>query len=232
MSKFDDKLFDRLLNEVFNEQYNEELESEPTMEELREKYAVTDKHIRDAKRLSRKKRKPVWAGYIGKAAAILLCVSLAAFGALMTNSDIRASVGDAVVKYIEEGFNIDFTEASDPTSIDIGETVIGYIPEGFELLTDRTEEKADSLSYSYMNEAGEYIVIDILSSSDIELITEDDHHELKFINIGKYNGYISYSELQEQGSVYFGNRSFTVAISGMTDRGELIKIAENIEIKE
>ena len=232
MNRSDDKMFEELLEKAFNEQYNEELTSEPTLEELSALYPVTAKHRRDAKRISRQSRKPVWVNYIGKAAAILLCVSLTGFGAMMIDPGIRATVEDSIVKYIEEGFNIDFTEAKDPTSIDIAETLIGYIPEGFELLPDRTEEKDDSLSYSYMNGNGEYIVIDILASSDIELITEDDHHELKFRNIGKYNGYISYSEIQHQGSVYFGNRSFTVAISGMTSRDELIKIAENIEIKE
>ncbi len=232
MNRSDDKMFEELLEKAFNEQYNEELTSEPTLEELGELYPVTAKQRRDAKRMSRQSRKPVWLSYIGKAAAILLCVSLTGFGAMMIDPGIRATVGDSIVKYIEEGFNIDFTEANDPTSIDIEETVIGYIPEGFELIGDRTEESSDSLSYSYMNADGEYIVIDILASSDIELITEDEHHELKFRNIGKYNGYISYSDLQGQGSVYFGNSYFTVAISGMTSRDELIKIAENIEIKE
>ncbi len=232
MNRSDDKMFEELLEKAFNEQYDEEITSEPTLEELAELYPVTAKQRKDAKRISRQSRKPVWVSYIGKAAAILLCVSLAGFGAMMIDPGIRATVGDSIVKYIEEGFNIDFTEAKDPTSIDIAETVIGYIPEGFELLPDRTEEKIDSLSYSYMNADGEYIVIDILASSDIELITEDEHHELKYFNIDGYTGYISYSDTQKQGSVYFGNRSFTVAISGMTDREELIKIAENIEIKE
>ena len=232
MGKTDDKLFEEMLEKAFVMQYDEELDTEPTLEELDTIYPVTLREKRDAKRLSKQSRKPVWVSYIGKAAAILLCVSLTGFCALMFDPGIRATVGESIVKYIEEGFNIDFTEAKDPTSIDIAETVIGYIPEGFELLSDRTEEKTDNLSYSYMNADGEYIVIDILASSDIELITEDEHHELKFRNIGKYNGYISYSDIQGQGSVYFGNSYFTVAISGMTDRDELIKIAENIEIKE
>lgn len=232
MSRFDDKLFDELLDKAFNEQYNEEIQSAPAIEELKAEYPFTDKHMADAVRLTRKNRKPLWAGYIGKAAAVLLCLSLAGFGLVMTDPGIRATVGDSIVKYIEEGFNIDFTEAKDSASIDIDETLIGYIPDGFELLPERTEEKEDSLSYSYMNADGKYIVIDILASSDIELITEDEHHDLKLHHIGGYTGYISYSESQRSGSVYFGNRSFTVAISGMTDRAELIKIAENIEIKE
>ena len=232
MSKFDDKLFEQLLDKAFNEQYNDELRSAPTMEELRSEHPFTDKHMKDVIRLTKKKSKPVWVSYIGKAAAILLCVSLAGFGVMMTDPGIRATVGDSIVNIIEEGFNIDFTDSKDSTSIDISETVIGYIPEGFERLDDRTEEKADSLSYSYMNAEGEYIVIDVLASSDIELITEDEHHDLKLRNIGEYTGYISYSETHNQGSVYFGNSYFTVAISGMTERDELIKIAENIEIKE
>ena len=232
MNKLDDKLFEQALEQAFNEQYNEELMTEPTMDELNRLYPVSAKQIKEAKRLSKEKRKPVWTKYLGRAAAVILCFSISGFGLIMIDPDIRATVGDSIVKYIEDGFNIDFTESTDNESIDIPETSIGYIPEGFELLEDRTEEGTDSLSYSYMNRSGEYIVIDILSSSDIELVSENEHHDLKLHHIGEYTGYIAYSETQRQGSVYFGNSRFTVAISGMTSRDELIKIAENIEIKE
>ncbi|MBR6514365.1 MAG: DUF4367 domain-containing protein [Clostridia bacterium] len=232
MGRTDDKLFEEMLEKAFCEEYNQELSNEPSMEELRQLYALGAKQKREAKALSGKRRKPVWMGYTVKAAAIILCVSLSGFGLLMTDSGIRAAVTENVVKYIEEGFNIDFTQAQDDQTIDIAGTVIGYIPEGFELINERTEENADSLSYSYVNDSGEYIVIDILTSSDIELMSEDEHHDLGYLNIDGYTAYISYSDSQRQGSVYFGNSYFTVAISGMTDREELIKIAENIEIKE
>ena len=232
MGKTDDKLFEEMLEKAFMKQYNDELTTEPSNEELDSLYPITLKQKRDAHRLSKKQSKPLWLTSLGRVAVILLCVCLTGFGAMMMDPGIRATVGDNIVKYIEQGFNIDFTEANDYRDIEINKTEIDYIPEGFELVSDRTEESADSLSYTYMNGAGEYIVIDILSSSDIELITEDEHHGLVFHNIGKYNGYISYSDTQKQGSVYFGNSYFTVAISGMTDRDELIKIAENIEIKD
>ncbi len=232
MGKADDKLFEEMLEKAFIKQYTEELNTEPTVEEMDILYPITLRQKRDALRLSKKQSKPMWVTGLCRAAVILLCVCLTGFTAMMMDPGIRATVEDGIVKYIEQGFNIDFTEARDKRGIDISETVIGYIPAGFELISDRTEETDDSLSYTYMNENGEYIVIDILASSDIELITEDEHHELKFRNIGKYNGYIAYSDSQKQGSVYFGNSYFTVAISGMTDRNQLIKIAENIEIKD
>ncbi len=228
----DDKKFEELLGKAFEiEQYNES-SREPSSEELSEAAPFTDKQLEDVRKMCQKERRLPWAKYVSRAAAIVLCVTIAGFGVMMIDPGIRATVGDSIVKYIEEGFNIDFTGAKDRTRVDIEETVIGYIPEGFELLEDRTVEDSDTLSYSYINQEGEYIVIDILASSDIELITEDYHHDLKYLDIGKYTAYISYSETQKQGSVYFGNSSFTVAISGMTDREELIKIAENIEIKE
>lgn len=227
----DERKFEELLGKAFEiEQYNESTR-EPSKKELDEAAPFTDKQLEYVRKVSRKEKKLPWTKYLGRVAAVILCISVSSFAVVLTDPDIRAMVSENIVKYIEEGFNIDFTEANDDTTVDISETVIGYIPEGFELLNDRTEEGKDSLSYSYMNSDGEYIVIDIIASSDIELITEDEHHDLKPCNIGYYTGYISYSETQSQGSVYFGNSCFTVAISGMTARDELVKIASNIEIK-
>lgn len=230
MSKFDDKLFEQVLNAAFNEQYSEELKYQPTMEELEKLHPFTEKHMKDAKRLSLRNRKPIWTKYIGKAAAILLCVSLAGFGVMLTDPGIRATVGENIVKCIEEGFNIDFTEVHDDTDIDISKTCIGYIPDGYILKEDRSD--GESVSRIYLNGSGECIIIDILASSDIELMTDNNNHNVENHNINGYNGFISYSEDMRQGSVYFGNSCFTVAISGMAEKSELIKIAENIVIKE
>lgn len=227
----DDKKFEELLEKAFEiHQYNE-ISGEPSDVELLEAAPFTDKQLEDVKKMCQKEKKPAWAKYVSRAAAIAVCVCLTGFGLMMTNPVIRATVTENIVKCIESGFNIDFTEAEDDKNINIGKTVIGYIPKGFELINDRTEKSAERLSYSYMNSVSEYIVIDIIESSDIELVTEGKHHDLKYIDINGYTGYISYSDIQEQGSVYFGNSSFTVAISGMTEREELIEIAENIIIK-
>lgn len=229
MNKFDDKLFEQALDAAFNEQYNEELKSQPTIEELDSLHPFTEKQMKDAKRLSRKSRRPLWTKYVGKVAAIVLCFCLAGFGVMMTDPGIRATVGANIVKCIEEGFNIDFTEAHDDTDIDISKSHISYIPAGYTLTDDRSDK--ESVSHIYSNGIGEYIIIDILSSSDVELMTDNQNHDFEKHDINGYEGYISYSEEMQQGSIYFGNSYFTVAISGMTDRNELIKIAENIIIK-
>ncbi|MBQ4602201.1 MAG: DUF4367 domain-containing protein, partial [Clostridia bacterium] len=90
----------------------------------------------------------------------------------------------------------------------------------------------DTISHIYENSVGEYIIIDIEQSSDIRLMTDAGTHETELYRINGYEGYISYSEELSQGSVYFGSSYFTVAISGMTERDELIKIAENIKLKD
>lgn len=228
----DEKKFEELLGKAFEVQNDKEISRQPQMKELSEAAPFTQKQLDDVKRMCKKEKKSVWKKYIGSVAAVILCVSVAGFGIMLTNPGMRATVGDNIVKFIEEGFNIDFTEAGDDRPVDISETVIGYIPKGFERIEERSEKTAESISYSYVNDKDEYIVIDILSSSDIELVTEDQHHELEPFYVDKYLAYISYSDTQHQGSIYFGNSSFTVAISGMTDRDELIKIAENIKIKE
>ncbi len=229
MAKTDDKLFDELLTKAFNEQYKKETAQTPKTG-LDKLYPFKAEHMKDARSLSKKKKhKPIWMNHVAKAAAIALCVITAGFGILMTDEGIRGTVSDAVTHWVDEYISIDFTGARDKEKIDITKTDIGYIPQGYTLTDDRSDK--DSVSHVYSNEKGEYIIIDILSSADIELMTDNRKHDVEKYNVNGYEGYISYSEDMKQGSVYFGNKHFTVAISGMIDKDELIKTAENIVIK-
>ncbi len=232
MRNTDDKHFDELLGKAFREQLEKELNNGPTDVTLGMMHPFTEEQMKRAEAMSRKHKKnnAVWKNVLGKVAAILLCLSTVAGVIAMSNPVVRGNVAHAVTHWIDEHISIDFSDAADDDRVDISKTRITYIPEGFALTKDNSDK--DTVSYIYENEAGEYIIIDIEDSSDIKLMTDAGTHETEYHPIGGYEGYISYSDELNQGSVYFGSSYFTVAISGMTQRDELIKIAENIRFKD
>jgi len=232
MRNTDDKHFDELLSEAFKGQYEKELNNGPADETLEAMHPFTDGQMKRAAELSRKNKKQnsLWKKQLGKAAAIILCVTAVTGAVTMSNPTIRGHVSNAVTHWVDEYISIDFKDARDDDRIAISKTRITYVPDGFILEKDNSDK--DSISHIYQNTEGEYIIIDIEESGDINLLTDAGAHDTELCGINGYEGYISYSEELGQGSVYFGSSYFTVAISGMTDRDELIKIAENIEIKE
>lgn len=227
-----DKQFDELLSDAFRKQYENELKNGPADEDLSAMHPFTDEHMKKAEQLSRKNKKQssLWKTGFGKAAAVILCVGISGGIIAATNPEVIGNVGSTVVNWFGEYVSIDFSDAEQNLKITIAKTEIGYIPVGFELDKDNSDK--DTLSRIYVNEAGEYIIIDIEESSDINLMTEKDSHEVTYCTINGYEGYLSYSDDLRQGSVYFGSSYFTVAISGMTEKDELIKIAENIVFKD
>lgn len=232
MRNTDDKQLDELLSKAFTQQYENELNNGPSDQDLAAMHPFTEEQMKKAETLRRRYKKhcTAWTDALGKAAAVILCIATAAGVITMTDPTLRATVGNAVTHFIDGFVSVDFSDAADDGEIDISKTLITYIPEGYELEKDNSDE--DNLSHIYQNDNGEFILIDVVSSSDIRLLTENEDHGFEFTRINGYEAYISYSEELKQGSVYFGNSFFTVAISGMSECDELIKIAENIVFKE
>ncbi|MBR6513257.1 MAG: DUF4367 domain-containing protein [Clostridia bacterium] len=232
MRNTDDKQLDELLGNAFKKQLENELNNGPSDNTLDAMYPFTEEQMKRAKELSRKNKKQsfMWRSQLGRVAAVILCVTTAAGAISLTNPIVRGHVSNTVTYLIDEYISIDFADATDDERIDISKTRITYIPEGFSLENDNSDK--DSISHIYQSPEGEYIIIDIEESGDINLMTDVEAHRTEFYRINGYEGYISYSEDLGQGSVYFGSSYFTVAISGMTEKDELIKIAENIKFKD
>ena len=232
MRNKEDKLFDELLKNAFTEQYKKETKNGPTDEDLSAMHPFTEEHMKKAEALRRKNKKDrsLWKKGLGKVAAIILCVATAGSVITLSNPDIRGRVSKAVARWIDEYIAVDFSDASGENEIDIAKTHINYIPEGFSLIEDNSDN--ETVSHIYENEKGDVIIIDIEISSDIKLMTENNAREFEYHSVNGYEGYVSYSEEMMQGSVYFGTSYFTVAISGMSEKDELIKIAENIVFKD
>ncbi|MBQ3183669.1 MAG: DUF4367 domain-containing protein [Clostridia bacterium] len=220
-----DKKFEELLGKAFEIEQNNEVSREPSEEELFEAAPFGEKQLEYVKSVCQKDKKFPWTKHVARAAAILLCVSLAGFGLLMIDPGIRATVGDNITRFVDEYINIDFSESSKEHPVDISKTEIGYVPEGFELCEDLSDDEKISLVYA---DDDNYLFIDIVSSGEILISYELDEHNVTYLKINGYDGYVTYDEVTAQGSVCWGNSSFTVVISGFTSRNELIKVAESI----
>ncbi len=232
MGNKEDRAFDRLLSEAFREQYKKELNSSPSDDSLEAVHPFGDEQMKRATELSRRHKNDAkgWRTSLNRVAAVVICIAMGSGIIAMTNPTVRGNVAHAVTHWIDEYIAIDFAEAADGDRIDITKTRITYMPEGFKVAEDNSDD--DSISLIYENSEGDFIIVDIEQSSDINLMTDDTAHDTDYQPINGYEGYISYSDELGQGSVYFGSSYFTVAISGMTERDELIKIAENIVFKD
>ena len=222
----DDKRFEELLGKAFEIEQNNQASHEPSKEELFEAAPFGEKQLEYVKRISKKNKKLPWTKHVARAAAILLCVSLAGFGLLMTDPGIRATVSDNIARFVDEYINIDFSESSKEQPVDISKAEVGYVPKGFELQDDLSDDEKISLVYADGND--NYLFIDVVASGEILISYELDEHNVTYLKINGYDGYVTYDEVTTQGSVCWGNSNFTVVISGFTSRDELIKIAENI----
>ncbi len=222
----DDKRFDELLGKAFEIEQNNEISKEPVAQELEELAPFGEKQLDYVKGICEKKKRTPWVNYIGKVAAIILCVSLAGFSLLMVDPGIRATVSENITKLVDQFVNIDFSESSKELDVDVSKAEIGYIPEGFELARDLSDDQKRSLVYSDTKE--NYLFVDVVASGEIFISYELDEHNVTLLKINGYDGYITYDESIGQGSVCWGNSSFTVVVSGFTTREELIKVAESI----
>lgn len=232
MSRKNEKLFDELLEKAFTQQFEAE-EAMNSNEEAEQKYPFTQKQLEDAYRLSDKRKRymPKWTEYAQRAAVIALCACTVVCCIIMSRSAVQGGPDNDVVKEHPDDYNsVIFSHSVDEGEIDISKVTIKYIPSGFELKEDRSSRSAVSLTYE--NDKEEIIVIDIDESEKIWILSDTKDHDFSKHTISGYEAYISYNDDQQQGSVYFGNKDFTVAISGFTTKEELLKIAENIEIKE
>ena len=226
----DEKNFDALLEKAFEIQNGEQISREPSLSELSEAAPFTEKQLEYINKICKKEKKPLWTRYIGRAAAILLCVALTGFGVMMTDPDVRATVGENIAEFVDECINIDFSQSSKVKSIDIAKTEIGYIPDGFALTKDLSDD--EKLSYVYTDGDENYLFIDVVSSGDIFISYELEDHNVVYVNVNGYDGYLTYDEDTCQGSVCWGNSNFTVVISGFVPREQLLKTAENITVKK
>ena len=246
-----EELFDAIVSAAFMEYWDRELEKMPSDEELKTKYPPSQKGLRTAKRLEKRRKygKAPIIVYLQRASVIVL-VMIAAFTAILATSPaIRASVGDNVTSWFADHMVIDFTkdpvppvpekeseqpadsetEAEDETETEtatVESLKIGYIPDGFEMISE--EEKNSVRNYMYASETG-YLVINISTpeSSSISVDTQMSDYEELMIDGRKT--YLIYNSAEQMGTIVTGNDNYVISVTGIIEKDSLIEIFKNIK---
>ncbi len=244
------EVFNGYLTACFKQFLAEEEAKLPSDEEISKMYPkakkVPRKYIRRAK--AKKYNKPLYRVYLRRAATVCLVLLSLAFGVIIAAEGVREAIADTVMTWFDKYTTFDYSksnvsalpgknnseaeENNSDTNADVvfqymSDLKIGYIPEGFEL--SESFEDPGYREFFYYNEVGDYLIIGIYNSeySETDLDNEDVEYE-KIITDGR-EIHVLYDEVARAGNVITGNSSYYIAITGICEREELIKIIENIK---
>lgn len=228
-------LFDALCKAAFTQYVTDEAKKLPSQEETDALFPAPKKGLRHLKRALKAKKhgKPLSIIYLRRAAVIMLATVSFAFGILLSNNEIRASIKDTIVEWYNEyiGFNFcgekkTVVENENEEKL-LSDYEIGYIPDGFELVD--TTEFDHERSYMYCNEIGEYVCISITDSTNSTINADHENAEYTEITINGNTAYFLYDDTLKDGSITWSESVYTITVFGNTEKQELIKTAENIE---
>ncbi len=239
-NKVHDEILEGLISAALNEYIETENKKVPDDEQLSKMYRLSKKEKRwlNRKTKEKKHKKPLALIYLSRAAVIFLCIVSLSFAVLMTNSGVRAAVAEAVVTWYEDHVRFDFSKSEDVPEdtqggekddvTDVEDLTVGYIPEGFDEAS-RTEESGYR-QYIYYNENGEHLLIVICDSKYTEMEQDSEQHEYEEIILnGNIKAHLFYNDEERSGTIIYGNNVYTVDVTGLIDKDELIKVAENIK---
>ena len=225
-----DELFEVVLKQAVYDADKADQEELPSDEEMNQAYPLPEKAHKEFDRLQKAQTRgiSVRAMLVRRVAIITITALAVVFGGLMLHPDIRAGVSHIVVQQFEK-FNLfshnENGEARQFLSVD--DVTIGYIPEGFEL-----EEKMELDSfrhYIYRKPENEniYVAIDISLSVDTDSGLDNEHsYEVLYYNYREIH--LSYNEEDQSGAIIIPGETVTIGISGILEKNELLKMAQNI----
>lgn len=236
-----DNVFDGILTAALNEFITEELRLLPTDDELSVMYPTSEKQLKQYRKKAKQKQRkaPTLPVYLKRIAVIALAVISVTFGVLMTNEGVRAAIVKSFITWYDKYVEFDFSRYEEPEKEEEEETdplaaidalVIGYVPEGY-ILSESVEDPGFR-QYVYMTDTGEYLVIEIGTSKDTSIGLDHVNSVLEKLSLNGKDMYLSYNDTDQYGSIVFGNKMYTMSISGLIAKDELIKIAENITVEQ
>ena len=239
-NKVQDQVFEGILTAALNEYIVEELKSVPSDEEIAEMYPTSIKLKKRYQRKAKEKKYqlPLPLVYCKRLAVAFFVVVTLSFGILMTNSDVRAAVSNTVVTWYEKVIQINFFKAQDTINTDkstetedslpdLSDLKVTYIPSEFMLAS--SIEETEKREYIYTAEDGRYLVIGMYSSETTEVVLDIELTKYEEISINGNSGYLVYNEVENTGYLTYGNTKYTITISSISTKEEIIKIAENIK---
>ena len=226
-----EEVFDTVLASAFAEYVDEETESMPSKEELAKMYPIPKDGLKKIKRAIKKKRpKSKALIYLQRVAVVFLAAVALFAGVMAMSTEVRSAVSNAIISWFDKFASVDFgDEPAVPAKIinNVDDFEIGYVPEGLEL-ADCIKEY-DNRKLTYISNGAEFIHISLFSSNSTDYSGDIELSEYEPIMINDNEGHIFYSENEKSGSLFFEYNGYTVMISCILDKNELIKVAENIK---
>lgn len=235
-----DSVFDGILSAAIKEFVEEELASVPSDGELAEMYPVPSKMIKKYKRKvkERQYQLPISLVYLRRVAVVFLAIVSIAFGVFATSEDVRAAIVNTVVTWYEKYVQMNFSKSQNFADLETNDEAINTIPEFNELEISYIPLEYDLISsnedkytreYIYTSNSGGYIFIGIYKSTITEIATDIELMEYTQIKINKNDGYIFINESEKTVSLVFGNNKYSALITAISEKDEIIKVAENIK---
>lgn len=224
-------VFDTVLASAFAEYMDNESKSMPSKEELDTEYPAPKGGLQRIKRDVKKNRPKSKAVIcLQRVAVVFLAVVTLFTGVMAFSTEVRSAVFDTIVEWFDKFARVSFgDEPVVPTKVieNVGDFEIGYIPEGLRLVDSKSDN--DSKEYTYTSTEGDFLFITIYSPNAAVHSGDNELSEYDNITINDTDGYIFYNDEERSGSVFFKKDDYTILISCLLDRPELIKIAENIK---
>lgn len=227
MNNINSDLCESLFKKAFTEEMLAEANTLPSDGELKGKYSIPKKHVKQGLRRLKEKlyNRPLSVVYFQRALIIILII-LAVFVAILTLND---TLRNTFFNWTKEQFGIisvdNKDEPSDP--IDIHSLEIGYIPDGFELLKDRIFK--EFIYFEYTNENSDNLTITV-SSNPGKQSEEDELSDAEYFKTDLFEARVIYRKEEKRGYVVMGNDNVKISIAGSPEKSELIKIAKNIKL--
>lgn len=237
-SKVQDEVFEGILTAALNEFIETEMNSMPSDEEIAKMYPAPKKLIKVYRRKAKEQKYhiPLPFLYLKRVAVVFLAIISISFGVLATSEEVRAAIVNTVVTWYDKFIQLDFTrsdetieqngESTEPI-INVSDLVIGYIPSQYELAS--STEESQFREYIYTTESGDYMLIGIYSSESTEVANDIEVMNYEQLTINGNEAYILYNESERMGSVIIGNRGYTIVISSISEKEDILKVAENIK---
>lgn len=229
-----ESVFEGILSTALAAYIEEEMSLAPSDDELTVMYPASEKRLKEYRRRAKKQKPsktPTAVVHLRRVAVIFLAVVSVCFGILMINDGVRAAVIESVVTWYEKYVEFDFFNSGNTAMFEsknsVDDFVVEYIPEGFEY--DSTSEIPGVKEIFYFDENGEFIFVGLYESENHWTSLDSEYSEYEEVKINGHDAYLLYNEAESAGSIAFGDKLFSVCITGLIDKEELIKVAENIK---
>lgn len=225
-------LSESLLRSAVIDDHMNELDSIPSEDELREMYTFSNRHearMRELFRQEKRRESKLLILRIARCAAIFIvifCTLL--FGLLLTDAEVRATVGDTIRNWFD-GFTR-YTFHEDSAADDGIEWIFGFVPEGF----TRVErvDVGDSVLIIYVDAESNEVMLHYALGTDISFGVDNEQVKFELIYYGgnEYHVYESTSD-EFPSRIIWLQDGYAFNLEGYVSVEDLLRMAKTVAPK-